>query len=215
MHSARATHIVSPASASAEGTSDGEATQRANPLDSLQIDVGRNTESLTSSFALTPCRSANAFPQTVGRCEEQAPHTNPSTLRPRRSAERRRAGRQPASGGNAARGRRRRPQTGARRVSAGLGAGLRNTPAPLGAGFRRLVALRERRGRLRNAPEGVALIRANRARSVVPLSAMCPQRARYRKTEEVSRLAERVVCRFESARSVPNVPATGKEGRDD
>jgi len=142
-------------------------------------------------------------------------HTSPSTLRQRRSAGRRRAGRQPASGGNAGRDRRSRPQTGARRVSAGLGAGLRHTPAPLGAGCRLLREPRESTDSLQKEPEGVVFLPTSRARSVVPQSARCTQRALLRKTQEPRCMARHVVCSFECSRCVLNVPTTGKEGRDD
>ena len=142
-------------------------------------------------------------------------HTNPSMLRQRRSAGRRRAGRQSASGGNAGRDRRSRPQTGARRVSAGLGAGLRHIPAPLSAGCRLPGEQRESADGLQNEPQAIVLLQRSRAQRVVPLSARCTQSALFRKKQEPRCMARHVVCRFESSRSVRNVPTSGKEGRDD
>jgi len=142
-------------------------------------------------------------------------HTNLSTLRQRRSAELRRARREPASGGNAAGDSRCRPLTGARRVSAGRSGGLRHTRTPLHAGCRLLGEPCEPADGLQKGPKAVVSLPASRSRSVVPPYARCTQRVRNRKTQEVRCMTEDVVCRFEFSRGVPNVPATGKEGTDD
>jgi len=142
-------------------------------------------------------------------------HTSPSTLRQRRSAGRRRAGRQPAIGGNTTGTLCRRPLAGVRYVSAGRGGGFRNTPAPLSVGCRRFATLRESTDGLQKRPESVVLLRTSLSRCVVSLSARCNQRAFLRKTQELRCMAEYVACRFKLPRSVPNVPATGKEGTDD
>ena len=108
-----------------------------------------------------------------------------------------------------------RPLAGAWRMSAGRGGGLRNTPAPLRAGCRLLGEPRESTDGLENESQAVVLLQTSLARRVVLLSATCSQRALLRKTEEVRCMEEHDVCRFESSRSVPNGPATGKEGTDD
>lgn len=139
-------------------------------------------------------------------------HANLSTLRQRGSAGLRRAWRRPASGGNAAGDRRSHPQTGARRVSAQA---LRHTPTPLRAGCRLLGEPREPTDGLKKGPQAVVLLQTSRARRVVLLSTRCYQYALLWKTEEVRCTTRDVTRRFESSRSVPNVPATGKEGTDD
>ena len=142
-------------------------------------------------------------------------HTPSSMRRQRRSAGRRRARRQPASGGNTVGDSCCRSQTGARRMSAGCGAGLRGSCAPLCAGRRWFATIREPVGGLQKEAEAVVLLQTSLARSAVLPCARCTQRALLQKTEEVSYMEEHVVCRFESSPSVLNVPATGKEGQDD
>ena len=153
------------------------------------------------------------FPR--NRCAQRGAmsvHGSLSTLRQRGSAERRRARRQPASGGNIAEDLRRRPQTGARRVSAQA---LRHTPTPLRAGCLALATIREPTDGLQKEPEGVVLLHTSRTRYAVPLSATCPQRAPSRKTQEIACMSEDVACPFECSRSTPHTAPTGKEGRDD
>ena len=71
MQSTRILHLTGAESASAEGTSDGVATQRANPLDGLPINVRRDWRSLTGELAPIACRTANALPNHVTHREEQ------------------------------------------------------------------------------------------------------------------------------------------------
>jgi len=142
-------------------------------------------------------------------------HTTPSTLRQQRAADRFRFGNRPEGGGNTPGTPCRRPLAGVRLMSAGLGAGLRHTPADLGAGRRWFATLREPTDGLQNESQAVAFLPTSRARCAVLLSAMCTQRALLRKTEGVRCTTRDVTRRFESPRSVLNVPASGKEGTDD
>jgi len=121
---------------------------------------------------------------------------NLSTLRQQRAADRCRFGNRPEGGGNVAGTLCRRPLASVRRMSASLGAGLRQNPAPLGVRCRLLREPRESTDSLQKEPEGVVLLPTSRARSVVPQSARCTQRARNRKTQELSSIAEHVLCRF-------------------
>jgi len=139
----------------------------------------------------------------------------PRTARQQRAADRFRFGNRPEGGGNTIGTLCRQPLAGARRMSAGLGAGLRGSCAPLCAGRRWFATIREPVGGLQKEAEAVVLLQTSLARSAVPLSARCAQRVRNRKTQELTCIARHVVCSFESSRSVLNVPVSGKEGRHD
>jgi len=142
-------------------------------------------------------------------------HGNLSTLRQQRAADRFRFDNRPEGGGHVAGTLCRRPLASVRRMSASLGAGLRQTPAPLSAGQQWFAPICGPTDALQKGPEGVVLLPTSGARSVIPWSARCTQRALLRKTKEPSCMERHVVCSFETSRTVLNVPVSGKEGRDD
>jgi len=142
-------------------------------------------------------------------------HTNLSTLRQQRAADRCRFGNRPEGSGNTTGTLCRRPPAGARRVLAGHGAGLRHARTSLRAGRRWFATIYEPTDVLQNEPQAVVYVPTSRAQRVVRLTARCTQRMLLRKTQELRCMTEHVMCRFECSRSAPNVPATGKESTDD
>jgi len=163
-----------------------------------------------------PLPECERFPSDRWALREVIPaHASLSTLRQQLTADRFRFGNCPEGGGNVGGTLCRRPLAGVRHVSAGRGGALRNTPAPLSAGCRLLGEQRESADGLQKEPEGVVFLLTSRTRSAVPQSARCTQHALLRKTQEDRCMAEYVAGRFKLPRSVPNVPATGKEGTDD
>ena len=97
----------------------------------------------------------------------------------------------------------RRPLASVRRMTTGLGAGLRSPPAPLRAGRRWFSTTGKPTDGLQKRPKGVVHLQTNCRRSVIPLYARCTQHAFLRKTQELSSITEHVPCRFECCPRVP------------